>query len=98
MCKVNFIIQLHTPYINSFETWSHHKFSVFFPQEPDNGYILRDESSKILTVGSTVKFKCRLGYILHGSDTSICQENGLWSHDNTTCAGKYHTQLTGIPS
>jgi hypothetical protein len=66
---------------------------VFFSQEPDNGYILRDESSKNLTVGSTVKFKCRLGYILHGSNISTCQGGGQWSYDNTTCARKYHTEL-----
>jgi hypothetical protein len=71
-------------------------FSGFLPQEPDNGYILRDESSKILTVGSTVKFKCRLGYILHGSDISMCQEDGQWSHDDTECARKYHIQLSKI--
>jgi hypothetical protein len=63
---------------------------VFLSQEPDNGYILRDESSKNLTVGSIVKFKCRLGYILHGSNISTCREDGQWSYENTTCARKYH--------
>jgi len=63
-------------------------FCAFLLQDPDNGYVLRDDLPENLTVGSIVKFKCRLGYILHGSDISTCQEGGQWSHNNRTCARK----------
>ncbi|XP_069692830.1 sushi, von Willebrand factor type A, EGF and pentraxin domain-containing protein 1-like isoform X3 [Periplaneta americana] len=74
------------------------------PKEPDNGYILKEESSYNYTLGSIVKFKCRVGYTLHGSDTSICDDNGHWIYDTTTCVpvkcqnppSPYHTELATV--
>ncbi|KAJ9580613.1 hypothetical protein L9F63_024228, partial [Diploptera punctata] len=55
------------------------------PKEPDNGYILREDSAKNLSIGSMIKMKCRLGYILRGSNLSVCKEDGNWDNENTTC-------------
>ncbi|CAN8001467.1 unnamed protein product, partial [Ixodes hexagonus] len=38
------------------------------------------------SVGSSVEYSCERGYELQGLSTRICQANGLWSGDASTCA------------
>uniref|UniRef100_A0A147BFW2 Putative eel-fucolectin tachylectin-4 pentaxrin-1 domain protein n=1 Tax=Ixodes ricinus TaxID=34613 RepID=A0A147BFW2_IXORI len=38
------------------------------------------------SVGSSVEYSCEQGYELQGLTTRICQSNGLWSGDASTCA------------
>lgn len=42
------------------------------------------------SVGSSVEYSCEQGYELQGLTTRICQANGLWSGDASTCARKSH--------
>ncbi|PSN51800.1 hypothetical protein C0J52_10875, partial [Blattella germanica] len=87
---------------NSFSLCKEQPYKCPEPKDPDNGYVLRENSPNNLTIGTVIKMKCRLGYILEGSDIATCQEDGTWSHDNTTCAPVQchnpptpnHTELT----
>ena len=36
----------------------------------------------------TCSFTCITGYVLTGSDTRTCQNDGSWSGDETICTGK----------
>ncbi|XP_023290329.1 sushi, von Willebrand factor type A, EGF and pentraxin domain-containing protein 1 [Orussus abietinus] len=58
------------------------------PQEPNDGYIVPDDdvnnNRSFRTVDEEVTFKCRHGYILRGSNKSICLKSGNWS-ETPTC-------------
>ncbi|VDN02323.1 unnamed protein product [Thelazia callipaeda] len=54
------------------------------PEAPRHGLIvgeLKDEYS----VREVVVFECKRGYMLTGSDYSVCQANGSWTHVNVKC-------------
>ncbi|KAG1681922.1 Sushi, von Willebrand factor type A, EGF and pentraxin domain-containing protein 1 [Nymphon striatum] len=38
-----------------------------------------------MTLGTVVKFSCHHGYVLHGSDARVCEEDGQWSGGQTKC-------------
>lgn len=44
--------------------------------------------------GAKVKFSCNEGYIIKGSSERVCQKNGRWSGEETTCA--VTSNLAGI--
>ncbi|XP_062499151.1 P-selectin-like [Corticium candelabrum] len=48
---------------------------------PVNGEFVGDDFS----VNSTVEFVCNAGYAVHGSSTSTCLLQGIWSHYPPTC-------------
>lgn len=39
--------------------------------------------------GSNVTFSCGDGYRLEGSESRICQDDGVWSGQETRCVGTY---------
>jgi len=52
---------------------------------PRNG----SSSGNITTFPNEIGFVCDDGFILVGSKFRVCQENGLWSGNETFCEGKY---------
>lgn len=52
---------------------------------PRNGSSL----GNITTFPNEIGFVCDDGFILVGSKFRVCQENGLWSGNETFCEGKY---------
>ena len=38
--------------------------------------------------GDIVTFQCNIGYILQGSNTIVCQEDGSWDASLPTCTGE----------
>ena len=52
---------------------------------PANGIV---STSDDLNVGSTATFKCNMCYTLYGDNVRVCQDDGSWSGDETTCEGK----------
>ena len=54
---------------------------------PYNGVIVGD-SNQSYSVESTIEFSCSDGYLMTGSSTLICQEDGSWSGSVPLCEGK----------
>ncbi|XP_061487863.1 sushi, von Willebrand factor type A, EGF and pentraxin domain-containing protein 1 isoform X2 [Rhineura floridana] len=52
-----------------------------FLSPPENGFVHFSEN----TLGSSVKYTCKLGYMLIGSDTRHCMSNRQWSNTAPTC-------------
>ena len=50
--------------------------------DPDNGEV---DLSNGTTFGSIAVYNCNEGLILLGSDTRVCQADGVWSGDPPTC-------------
>ncbi|XP_052275321.1 deleted in malignant brain tumors 1 protein-like isoform X1 [Dreissena polymorpha] len=66
--------------------WSSHNQSCTLVDcgslpSPSHGTVL----SMATTHGSTSTITCNTGYILHGSNTSICDQSGLWSSTGQKC-------------
>ena len=53
---------------------------------PVNGEFVGDDFS----VNSTVEFVCNAGYAVHGSSTSTCLLQGIWSHYPPTCQSLFN--------
>ncbi|KAM8927733.1 beta-2-glycoprotein 1-like [Pelodytes ibericus] len=53
------------------------------PPEIDNGY-MTDQTS-FFSVGTTVHYKCNVGYELKGHDVTQCMEDTNWSHPAPAC-------------
>lgn len=51
---------------------------------PDNGYFV-EGSACLNTVNTACGARCNSGYQLVGSSIRICQEDGIWSGDETEC-------------
>ena len=60
------------------------------------------ESDSPLIVGQVIAYTCPHGFILTGSNASVCTGNGEWEPDlgEVECIGDYHTSngatYTGI--
>lgn len=54
---------------------------------PDNGYFV-EGSACLNTVNTACGARCNSGYQLVGSSIRLCQEDGIWSGDETECICK----------
>ena len=48
-------------------------------------HLLIHTGGQALQFGTAVKFSCRLGYMLIGNSTTLCQNNGQWSQPVPVC-------------
>lgn len=53
------------------------------PGVPVNG----TRAGNVFNVGSTVTFKCDLGFDLQGISSATCGVDGMWSSQLPTCSG-----------
>ena len=67
------------------------KIFIWFPVVDCQG-LLPPENGRLAgvktTYNSAVNFTCNKGYTLEGSQSRICDANGMWSGNKTTCLGK----------
>ena len=56
--------------------------------DPDNGAVDQPSSA----VGSIATYVCNDDYLLVGSDTRTCQDNGEWSGEEPVCERKNKCQ------
>ena len=54
------------------------------PDKPSNGIVIGND----FTFGATVEYECTKGFVLVGSKTRTCQDNGVWSRDTPFCKGE----------
>ena len=47
------------------------------------------------SIGDVCTFTCGDGYVISGSDSRTCGDDGNWSGTRTTCDGKYRCALCG---
>ena len=55
------------------------------PETVTNGVRMMENT----TYGSSVSYFCNPGYMLVGSRKRVCQANGQWSGQATSCASKF---------
>ena len=62
-------------------------FCITFPEKqcPDPGRPNNGDRFGDFTVGSSVRFSCQYGFVLHGSRERTCTENLEWNGSLTTC-------------
>ena len=51
----------------------------------DNNYNGATATNEGYTVDTIVSFTCNYGYTLSGSNSTTCQNSGLWNQETPTC-------------
>ncbi|XP_054276634.1 sushi, von Willebrand factor type A, EGF and pentraxin domain-containing protein 1-like [Macrosteles quadrilineatus] len=55
------------------------------PESPQFGYIVPDDqNTSEFNEGHKLEVQCRQGYVLHGSNLTVCKRDGTWTN-NTVC-------------
>jgi len=44
------------------------------------------KDGKVFSHQDTCSFTCNTGYVLSGSDTRVCQSNGIWNGTEAVCS------------
>lgn len=55
------------------------------PEAPSNGGVDVDKTS----VGSSIVYHCKQGFVLSGDTQRVCKPNGRWSGSEPTCKSKF---------